>query len=198
MDTQGQHRQRMARKKNVVDMAIANASQDKGVMLVLTGNGKGKSSSAFGMVARTLGHDLKVGVVQFIKNRRDTGEEKFFAAHDKVQWHVLGDGFTWETQNREADIASAEKAWKVAQGLLKDTSLHLLVLDELTYLLNYKYLDGQQVCADLLARPAAMHVVITGRAAPKCFLEIADTVSEVQDVKHAFRAGVRAQAGIDL
>jgi cob(I)alamin adenosyltransferase len=197
-DSGSRHRQRMARKKAVVDTAIARAEQDKGLLLVLTGNGKGKSSSAFGMVARTLGYGLKAGVVQFIKSRRDTGEEKFLGGQPDVQWHVVGDGFTWETQNRDADIATAQRGWAVAQGLLRDASLHLVVLDELTYLLNYGYLDAQQVCADLAARPAMQHVVVTGRAAPQSLLDIADTVSEIHDVKHAFRAGVRAQPGIDL
>lgn len=192
------HRQRMARKKAVVDAAITRADHDKGLLLVLTGNGKGKSSSAFGMLARTLGYGLKAGVAQFIKGRSDTGEEEFFSHQPGVQWHVLGDGFTWDTQNREADIATAQRGWQVAQGLLKDASLHLVVLDELTYLLNYGYLDAQQVCADLAARPPMQHVVITGRAAPECLTNIADTVSEIRDVKHAFRAGVRAQPGIDL
>ena len=188
----------MAHKKTVVDAAIAEADQDKGLLLVLTGNGKGKSSSAFGMVARTLGHGLKAGVAQFIKGRSDTGEEKFLGRQPGVQWQVLGDGFTWDTQNREADIATAQRAWQVAQGFLRDASLHLVVLDELTYLLKYGYLDAQQVCADLAARPSQQHVVITGRAAPECLLQMADTVSEIRDVKHAFRAGVRAQPGIDL
>jgi cob(I)alamin adenosyltransferase len=188
----------MTRKKAVVDAAIAGADRDKGLLLVLTGNGKGKSSSAFGMVARTLGYGLKVGVAQFIKSRRDTGEEKFFEQQPGVQWQVLGDGFTWDTQDREADIATAQRAWAVAQGFLRDASLHLVVLDELTYLLKYGYLDAQQVCTDLMARPPMQHVVITGRAVPECLLEIADTVSEIQDVKHAFRSGVRAQPGIDL
>ncbi len=197
-DTGAQHQQRMARKKAVIDSAIANAIRDKGLLLVLTGNGKGKSSSAFGMVARTLGYGLKVGVVQFIKSRHDTGEEKFLGQQTGVQWQVLGDGFTWDTQNRDADIASAQRAWTVAQDFLTDASLHLVVLDELTYLLNYGYLDAQQVCADLAARPSMQHVVITGRAAPQCLLDMADTVSDIRDVKHAFRAGVRAQRGIDL
>lgn len=197
-DNSAQHQQRMARKKAVVDAAIVEAAQDKGLLLVLTGNGKGKSSSAFGMVARTLGYGLKAGVVQFLKNRRDTGEEKFLDRQPNVQWQVMGDGFTWDTQNREADIASAQRAWKVAQSFLADASLHLVILDELTYLVNYGYLDAQQVCADLAARPAMQHVVITGRAAPQCLLDMADTVSEIRDVKHAFRAGVRAQPGIDL
>ncbi len=188
----------MAHKKAVIDASIAKANQDKGLLLVLTGNGKGKSSSAFGMVARTLGYGLKAGVVQFLKSRHDTGEEKFLGQQPDVQWLVMGDGFTWDTQNRDADISSAQRAWKVAQGFLSDTSLHLVVLDELTYLLNYGYLDAQQVCADLAARPAMQHVVITGRAAPQSLLDMADTVSEIRDVKHAFRAGVRAQPGIDL
>lgn len=193
-----QHRNRMARKKAVVDAAIAKADGDKGLLLVLTGNGKGKSSSAFGMVARTLGYGYKAGVAQFLKSRRDTGEERFLGDQPGVQWHVLGDGFTWDTQNREADVSSAQRGWTVAQGLLSDATLHLVVLDELTYLLNYGYLDAQQVCADLASRPANQHVVITGRAAPQCLLDMADTVSEIQDIKHAFRAGMRAQPGIDL
>lgn len=188
----------MARKKAVVDAAIDSANRDKGLLLVLTGNGKGKSSSAFGMVARTLGYGLKAGVVQFLKSRSDTGEENFLGRQSGVQWHVTGEGFTWETQNRDADIAAAQRGWGIAQGLLRDADLHLVVLDELTYLLNYGYLDAQQVCADLAARPAMQHVVITGRAAPQCLLDMADTVSEIRDIKHAFRAGVRAQPGIDL
>ncbi|MDO8350629.1 MAG: cob(I)yrinic acid a,c-diamide adenosyltransferase [Gallionella sp.] len=198
IDSSVQHQKRMMRKKAVVDAAIAHATQDKGLLLVLTGNGKGKSSSAFGMVARTLGYGFKVGVAQFLKSRRDTGEELFLGAQPGVQWHVLGDGFTWDTQNREADVASAQRGWTVAQGLLSDATLHLVVLDELTYLLNYGYLDAQQVCADLASRPGSQHVVITGRAAPQCLLDMADTVSEIQDIKHAFRAGMRAQPGIDL
>jgi cob(I)alamin adenosyltransferase len=197
-DNNEQHSRRMGRKKAVIDAAIARADQDKGLLIILTGNGKGKSSSAFGMVARTLGYGLKAGVAQFLKNRRDTGEERFLGDQPGVQWHVLGDGFTWDTQNREADIATAQRGWEVAQSLLRDESLHLVVLDELTYLLNYGYLDAAQVCADLAARPAMQHVVIAGRAAPDCLLELADTVSEIQDIKHAFRAGIHAQPGIDL
>lgn len=197
-DNSEQHSRRMARKKTVIDAAIAKSDQDKGLLLVLTGNGKGKSSSAFGMVARTLGYGLKVGVAQFLKSRRDTGEENFLGNQSDVQWNVLGDGFTWDTQNRDADIASAQSGWAVAQQMLRDASLHLVVLDELTYLLKYGYLDEKQVCKDLASRPSMQHVVITGRAAPECLLELADTVSEIQDVKHAFRAGVRAQPGIDL
>lgn len=197
-DSHAQHQQRMARKKAVIDAAIAHANQDKGLLLVLTGNGKGKSSSAFGMVARSLGYGFKVGVAQFLKSRRDTGEEKFLAAQAGVDWQVLGDGFTWDTQDKAADIATALRGWQVAQGFLRDESLHLVVLDELTYLLNYGYLDSAQVCADLAARPAMQHVVITGRAAPDYLLALADTVSEIADIKHAYRAGIQAQPGVDL
>ncbi|WP_062627117.1 cob(I)yrinic acid a,c-diamide adenosyltransferase [Ferriphaselus amnicola] len=197
-DNSAQHQARMARKKKVIDAAIAQANQDKGLLLVLTGNGKGKSSSAFGMVARSLGYGFKVGVAQFLKSRRDTGEEKFLGAQAGVDWQVLGDGFTWDTQDKAADTATAQRGWQVAQAMLRDTSLHLVVLDELTYLLKYGYLEAAQVCADLAARPAMQHVVITGRAAPDCLLELADTVSEINDVKHAYRAGIKAQPGIDL
>ena len=197
-DNQEQHQKRMARKKSVIDASIAKANEDKGLLLVLTGNGKGKSSSAFGMVARSLGYGFKVGVAQFLKSRRDTGEEKFLGTQAGVDWQVLGDGFTWDTQDKAADIATAERGWAVAQGFLRDENLHLVVLDELTYLLSYGYLDAAQVCADLAARPAMQHVVITGRAAPDCLLELADTVSEIADVKHAYRAGIKAQPGIDL
>lgn len=197
-DSSEQHKTRMARKKSVIDASIAQADQDKGLLLVLTGNGKGKSSSAFGMVARSLGYGYQVGVAQFLKSRRDTGEEKFLGSQANVNWQVLGDGFTWDTQDKASDIATAKRGWQVAQTFLRDSQLHLVVLDELTYLLKYGYLDAQQVCADLAARPPMQHVVITGRAAPDCLLQLADTVSEIGDVKHAFRAGVRAQPGIDL
>ncbi len=192
------HSRRMARKKAVIDAAIARADRDKGLILVLTGNGKGKSSSAFGMVARSLGYGYRVGVAQFLKSRRDTGEEKFLGSQPGVTWHVLGDGFTWDTQDRDADMATARRGWQVARQMLQDESLHLVVLDELTYLLNYGYLDEKEVCADLASRPSSQHVVITGRAAPQCLIDMADTVSEIADIKHAFRSGIRAQPGIDL
>ena len=192
------HAARMAKKKAVIDAAIARADQEKGLLLVLTGNGKGKSSSAFGMVARALGHGMKVGVAQFIKARTDTGEEAFFSKQPGVEWHVLGGGFTWDTQDLARDIATAKHGWEVARGMLADPGIHLVVLDELTYLLNYGWLDTETVLADLAARPAMQHVVITGRAASQALCDAADTVSEIADVKHAWRAGVKAQAGVDL
>ncbi len=192
------HAARMAKKKAVIDAAIARADQEKGVLLVLTGNGKGKSSSAFGMVARALGHGMRVGVAQFIKARTDTGEEAFFSKQPGVAWHVLGEGFTWDTQNLERDIATAQRGWEVARRLLGDPGMQLVVLDELTYLLNYGWLDEAQVLADLAARPPMQHVVVTGRAASRALRDAADTVSEIADEKHAYRAGVKAQAGVDL
>ena len=185
------------RKKALIDQKIAAADIDTGLLLILTGNGKGKSSSAFGMVARALGHGLKVGVVQFIKGRTDTGEEAFFSRQPDIEWHVMGDGFTWDTQNREQDTRSAQAAWAVAQRMLGDDSFDLLVFDELTYALNYGYLDTEQVLRDLQSRPEMQHVVITGRAASAALQEIADTVTEMQPVKHAFQAGIRAQKGVE-
>lgn len=192
------HAARMARKKAVVDAAIAAASDERGLLLVITGNGKGKSTSAFGMVARALGHGMKVGVVQFIKSRTDTGEEAFLGRQPGVEWHVTGDGFTWDTQNREQDIATAERGWAIAARMLADPSFNLVVLDELTYLLSYGYLDADRVLDALAHRPAMQHVVVTGRAATDALIELADTVSVIADEKHAFRAGVKAQPGIDL
>ena len=198
MDKNKRHKKRMESKKSVIDESISKADKNKGLLLVLTGNGKGKSSSAFGMVARALGHDMKVGVCQFIKSRTDTGEEAFFSAHKNCDWHVLGDGFTWDTQDRTQDIATSEKGWEIAQSMLNDPSYDLVVFDELTYLLSYKYLESNDVLADISSRPAMQHVVVTGRAAIDELLELADTVSEIADVKHAYRDGIQAQKGIDL
>lgn len=192
------HRNRMQRKKEVIDSAIAGADREQGLLLVLTGNGKGKSSSAFGMVARALGHGIRVGVAQFIKGRNDTGEEFFFRQQSDVVWHVLGEGFTWDTQNLEQDIKTAQRGWAVVKEMLNDTSLGLIVLDELTYPIKYGWLELDTVLTDLKARPAMQHVVITGRGAPKGLCEAADTVTDLQDVKHAYRDGVQAQKGIDL
>ncbi len=197
-DQAERHAARMAKKKAVIDANIARADREKGLLLVLTGNGKGKSSSAFGMVARALGHGMKVGVAQFIKSRSDTGEEAFLGKQAGVEWHVLGEGFTWDTQNLERDIATAKQGWEVARQMLRDPGIGLVVLDELTYLLSYGWLDTETVLADLAARPPMQHVVVTGRAASQALCDAADTVSEIADVKHAYRAGVKAQAGVDL
>ncbi|KKN35397.1 hypothetical protein LCGC14_0783940, partial [marine sediment metagenome] len=183
----------------VVDEKIQKAEKDKGLLLVITGNGKGKSSSGFGMVARALGHDMKVGVVQFIKGAFSTGEEAFFRRFpEDVQYHVVGDGFTWETQNLEQDIASAEKGWEICKQLLNDPEIDVVLFDELNIVLKMKYLDSEKVLADIAERPEMQHVIITGRGAPDAVLDAADTVSRIEDVKHAFRAGIRAQKGIEL
>lgn len=192
------HRNRMQRKKEVVDAAIARADREQGLLLVLTGNGKGKSSSAFGMMARALGHGMRVGVAQFIKGRSDTGEEAFFRTQDNVIWHVLGEGFTWDTQNLERDTETAQRGWAIVQTMLRDPSLDLIILDELTYPLKFGWLDLTTVLNDLKHRPPMQHVVITGRGAPDALCDTADTVTEMTDIKHAFRAGVQAQKGIDL
>ena len=192
------HALRMARKKAVIDAAIARATEERGLLIVITGNGKGKSTSAFGTMARALGYGMKIGVCQFLKSRTDTGEEAFFGPLPKVEWHVLGDGFTWDTQNREQDIATAERGWQVAARMLADPSFDLVVLDELTYLLSYQYLDADSVLDALAQRPEMQHVIVTGRGATDALIELADTVSVIADEKHAYRAGVKAQRGIDL
>ena len=193
------HNERMAHKKAVVDEQIAKANIDKGVMVITTGNGKGKSSSGFGMVARALGHDMKVGIVQFIKGSYSTGEEAFFRRFpDEVEYHVMGDGFTWETQDREQDVKTATLAWEVAKRMLTDENMDLVLLDELNIVLKYQYLPIDEVIHDLQNRPKMQHVVITGRAAKDELIEIADTVTEMNVVKHAFNNGVKAQKGIEL
>ncbi|WP_290700295.1 cob(I)yrinic acid a,c-diamide adenosyltransferase [Amphritea sp.] len=189
---------RMKRKKEVIDQSIARADQDRGVCLVHTGNGKGKSSSAFGMVARALGHNMQVGVVQFIKGAFSTGEEAFFRRFPEVQYYVMGEGFTWETQDKERDIAAATKAWKQSEELLNDENVSLVVLDELNIALKYKYVDLQVVIKAVESRPVNQHVVITGRGAPPALIDIADTVTEMQVVKHAYQAGIKAQKGVEL
>jgi len=192
------HRARMERKKAVIDAKIASADKEIGIIIVNTGNGKGKSSSAFGMVARALGHGMKVGVVQFIKGALSTGEETFLRRFpDEVSFHAMGEGYTWETQNRERDIAKAEEAWAQARQFLSDPAIGMVVLDELNIALKYKYLDVHTVIADLLDRPVMQHVVITGRGAPPELIAVADTVTEMNVVKHAFKAGIGAQAGTE-
>ena len=197
-DTPEQHKARMARKKAVVDASIAQATIERGVVIVNTGNGKGKSTAGFGMIARALGHGMKVGVVQFIKGSFSTGEEAFFRRFPEVSYHVMGEGFTWETQDKERDIASASAAWKIACALLQDESIAVVLLDELNIALKYKYIQIEDVLAALRSRPAQQHVVITGRGAPDALIEFADTVTEMNLVKHAYHAGVKAQNGVEL
>ena len=196
-DKNARHAERMARKKAVVDAKIDAAKVARGLLLVNTGTGKGKSSAAFGVLARALGHGMKAAVVQFVKGRSDTGEEAFFRDHPRVSWHVMGDGFTWETQDAERDAASARKAWELVCAHLDDDSIDLVILDEFTYALKYRWLTMEEVTEALLQRPTMQHVIITGRAAPEALIELADTVSEINLVKHAFKAGVQAMPGIE-
>jgi cob(I)alamin adenosyltransferase len=199
MSAEERHRERMQRKKELVDRKIARATIERGVVVVNTGNGKGKSSSGFGMLARSLGHGFHCGVVQFIKGSFSTGEEAFFRRFsDELDYHVMGEGYTWETQDKARDIQAAEAAWQIAAGMLADARYDFVLLDELNIALVKGYLDVAVVCAVLAARPPQQHVVITGRGAPDLLVEQADTVTEMRVVKHAFQAGIRAQKGIEL
>jgi cob(I)alamin adenosyltransferase len=193
------HQARMQRKKALIDERIAAAQAARGVLLVNTGNGKGKSSAAFGVVARALGHGLRVAVIQFVKSRSDTGEEAFYRRFPElVDWHVMGEGFTWETQDRARDAAAARAAWDTARGYLADPDYGLVVLDEMTYAFKYGWLSLDEVLPALAIRPPLQHVIVTGRAAPDGLLAAADTVSEVTLVKHAFQAGVPAMPGLEF
>ena len=192
------HQQRMVHKKAVVDAGIARATGKRGIILVNTGNGKGKSSAAFGMVARALGHDMHVGVVQFIKGSFSTGEETFFRRFPEVSYHVMGEGFTWETQDRERDVAAAGRAWQQALAFLTNPTVDMVVLDEINIALKHRYLDPQTVLAALRTRPPSQHVVLTGRGALAEIIDIADTVTEMRDIKHAYHAGIQAQKGVEL
>ena len=201
-DKEERHLKRMARKKALIDSYIAAAASERGVLVVNTGNGKGKSSSAFGVVARAIGHGMPVAVIQFVKGRSDTGEEGFYRRIAElipgcVRWHVSGEGFTWETQDSARDAAAAQAAWELACGYLSDPQTGLVVLDEFTYALKYGWLDIEPVLAALAARPPMQHVIITGRAAPDALIAAADTVTDMTMVKHAYKAGVKAMPGLE-
>ena len=192
------HQQRMSKVKEQIDKKIAQADKEQGVSVLLTGNGKGKSSSAFGMLARSLGYGHNCAVVQFIKGEWECGEELFFSQLPLVSYHAMGAGFTWETQNLEKDKAAAEKAWSLAASLLADPNIDFLMLDELTYMFTQGWLDLEKVTQAILERPANMNLVVTGRGAPEGLIAACDTVSEVKDIKHAFRNGIKAQRGIEF
>ena len=192
------HEERMQKKKAVIDNKINAAQEERGVLVVNTGNGKGKSSAAFGVVARALGHGLQVGVVQVVKGRSDTGEEAFFRQQPNVAWHGGGEGFTWETQDKERDAKAAQAAWNIACGHLGDPAIGLVVLDEMTYAFKYGWLDLDSVIAKLLTRPTMQHVIITGRGAPQALRDAADTVSDIGMEKHAFQSGIKAMPGLEF
>jgi len=192
------HKASMEKQKEQVDKSIAKADTERGVSILLTGNGKGKSSSAFGMVMRSLGYGYNVGIVQFIKGVQLSGEEIFIREkHPEVQFHQMGTGFTWDTQDRASDIAAAEVSWSHAERMLKDDSLHLVVLDELTYMLAYSYLNEETILSAISNRPENQSVVVTGRGGGKAIRELMDTVSEINDIKHAYTAGIMARKGVD-
>lgn len=195
--TDQKHLKKMKAVKEKQDQKIAAADQERGVSILLAGPGKGKSSSAFGMLARSLGHGHKVAVVQFLKGAMSTGEELFFSQQKNVDWYAMGDGFTWETQNKEQDIASAQKAWAKAEALLADDSYQLVILDEITYMFKYLYLDIQPTLDALKNRPEKMNVILTGRGPKQELIDAVDTYSHILNEKHAFKAGVKAQPGIE-
>lgn len=198
-DDAARHREKMQKRKDVQDKEVASKTVEKGVLAVHTGPGKGKSTAAFGLALRALGHGKRVVVVQFIKGAWVTGERAALERFDDlVEWHTMGEGFTWETQDRSKDIAACARAWEVAQAALKRDDVALVVLDELNIALRYDYLPLEQVLEDLKARPEMQHVVITGRNAKPALVEAADLVTEMTLVKHHFSAGVKAQAGFEF
>ena len=188
----------MQRKKEYIDSRIDEANIDKGIIVLLTGNGKGKSSSAMGMICRALGYDMKVALVRYLKGDKQTGEDLFLEDHPNIVSAHMESGFTWDTQDKEEDKIKATKTWYEAKKFLSNPEISLVVLDEITYMINYKYLDESDVLEALFNRPKDQHVVITGRAASQGLIDTSDTVSEIADIKHAFRANIRAQKGIDL
>jgi cob(I)alamin adenosyltransferase len=193
------HAEKMRRKKEARDKIIATKTVEKGLLIVHTGKGKGKSTAAFGLVFRALGHGFKVGIVQFVKGRWETGERASLDRFgDQVTMNTMGEGFTWETQDRKRDIAAAKAAWEKAKALIADDEHRLVVLDELNIVLRYDYLDVTEVLEVLNARPPGKHVVVTGRNAKEEIIEAADLVTEMEQVKHPFRSGVKAQAGIEF
>jgi len=196
-DATDRHQQKMQKHKEKVDAAIERAQEERGVIIVLTGNGKGKSSSGFGTLIRTLGHGYKAGLVQFIKGTWDCGEAKILSQLDGLSHEVMGSGFTWETQSKEKDQQAFDQAWPKAKAMLSDPELRTVMLDEITYMLSYKLLDFDDLKEALINRPAMQNVILTGRGAPTALRELADTVTDMKMEKHAFKAGVKAQPGIE-
>lgn len=192
------HKAAMEKQKSKVDANIEAADTERGVAVLITGNGKGKSSSAFGMVLRALGYGMKVGVVQFIKGEQLSGEEIYLRDKlSEIDFHQMGTGFTWDTQDRSGDIAAALATWEKARPMLEDPSYDLVVLDELTYMIAFDYLPEQDIVDAIANRPREQSVVVTGRGGGSALQAVMDTVSEVKEVKHAFRAGIKARRGVD-
>ena len=192
------HKEKMQKQKERVDAQIAKNSIERGVAILMTGNGKGKTSSAFGMVFRALGYGQKVGIVQFIKGAQESGEVNFINDHcPNADIFQMGTGFTWNTQDKAADIHASEETWKVAAKMLSDDSYDLVILDELTYMIGYKYLDRNMIIEAISNRPIEQSVVVTGRGGGRELREVMDTVSDVKNVKHGYKAGIKARRGVD-
>ncbi|WP_413738772.1 cob(I)yrinic acid a,c-diamide adenosyltransferase [Sodalis sp. RH21] len=194
--SEDRHQQRQQRLKEQVDARVAAANEQRGIVIVFTGNGKGKTTAGFGTVTRAIGHGLHAGVIQFIKGQWPNGERNLLEQHG-VEFQVMATGFTWNTQNRVTDRAAAQEVWQHGLRMLRDERLDLVLLDELTYMITYDYIDLPEVIEALKQRPAQQTVIITGRACHRELLELADTVSELRPVKHAFDAGIKAQQGVD-
>lgn len=195
------HSAKMARKKAARDRMMETKTGEKGLIIVHTGPGKGKSSSGFGMIMRCIAHGMPSAVVQFIKGAWDTGERTLLTTHfaDLVQFHAMGEGFTWETQDKSRDIAAAKAGWDKAKSLIRDPAIRMVLLDEINIALRYGYLDVNDVLAFLAAeKPPMTHVVLTGRGAPEALIEAADLVTEMTAIKHPFRAGIKAQRGVEF
>jgi cob(I)alamin adenosyltransferase len=198
-DINAEHREKMARRKAARERVLATKTEERGLIIVHTGAGKGKSTAAFGMVLRCIGHGMRVGVVQFVKGAWGTGERDVLAKFPElVTCRAMGEGFTWETQDRERDIAAARAAWELAKEMIADPSYAMVLLDELNIVLRYDYLPLDEVLAVLRARPRDLHIVVTGRNAKPELIDLADLVTEMTLVKHPFRAGVKAQKGIEF
>lgn len=192
------HRKKMQKQKEKIDAQIAKNSIERGVAILMTGNGKGKTSSAFGMVFRSLGYGQKVGIVQFIKGAQESGEINFLKENcPNATVFQMGTGFTWNTQDKAADIQASEATWEVAQKMLEDESLDLVILDELTYMIGYKYLDREMIIKAIENRPYEQSVVVTGRGGGRKLREAMDTVSDVKNIKHGYKSGLKARKGVD-
>jgi len=193
------HKRKAQKHKEVFEKKLAEATKEKGLLIVNTGNGKGKTTAAFGMGLRILGHGMNLGVVQFIKGALQTAERDVLANHDHCEFYTIGDGYTWNTQDRAADIATSEKAWAVAESMLTNPKFKMIILDELNIVLKHGYLDAEKVLEAFRKRPADMHVVVTGRHASEALIEEADLVSEINSVKHPYREqGIKAQKGVEF
>ena len=198
MNNEDKHKLKMQKLKENIDTSISKANISKGIGVLLTGNGKGKTSSAFGMAIRALGYDYNVAIIQFIKGEQLSGEEIFIRKYfPKLTFHQMSTGFTWDTQDKTKDILAAKKTWDIAKNILTQKKYHLVILDELTYMLSFKYLEETEIIKALNKRPKNQSVVITGRGGGKALRDWADTVSEVRDIKHAFNSSIMARKGVD-